>query len=337
MSAFFLRKVLSKFIAERLIRMIKGKDRNGKKRNFVNEVIPSLQTFLLAFICFAALDELHFPSQLNFDIAQITAKHIAHAGAYIILIITFIRLCIKVTTFVSLIIEERLGRDKADNQLIIFFRDFVKAILVIIGILLVIRFAFHKDIGNILAALSIAGAAFAFAAKESLENLIASFIIFFDKSFISGDTVKVGNTTGVVEKIGLRSTRIRTDQKTFVTVPNKQMVDTVVDNISLRNQRKVELRLELSLSTNASQLKKLSEDIRALLSEKTAIEKAIVYLMDTGKNAHVLAVDYFTGMNQSVDEFNLFREEVNLGIIELLNISHISLSAASTSISVTNK
>jgi MscS family membrane protein len=54
-----------------------------------------------------------------------------------------------------------------------------------------------------------------FAAKESLENLIASFIIFFDKPFITGDLLKVNNVTGRVEKIGLRSTRIRTTDKTF--------------------------------------------------------------------------------------------------------------------------
>ena len=54
------------------------------------------------------------------------------------------------------------------------------------------------------------GAALALAAKESIENLIASFIIFFDKPFFTGDTLKVNNVSGTVEKIGLRSTRIRT-------------------------------------------------------------------------------------------------------------------------------
>ena len=91
--------------------------------------------------------------------------------------------------------------------------------------LVIIRFAFGWNIGSLLTGLSIVGAAIALALKESLENLIASFIIFFDKPFATGDLVKVNAITGTVEKIGLRSTRIRTEQKTFVTVPNKQMVD----------------------------------------------------------------------------------------------------------------
>jgi MscS family membrane protein len=60
------------------------------------------------------------------------------------------------------------------------------------------------------AGLGIGGLALAFAAKESLENLLASFTIFLDQPFIVGDLVQVGDVTGTVEKIGFRSTRIRT-------------------------------------------------------------------------------------------------------------------------------
>ena len=62
-----------------------------------------------------------------------------------------------------------------------------------------------------------------------------------------GDTVKVNNISGIVERIGLRSTRIRTDLKTYVTVPNKQMVDSIVDNQTLRTYRKAELRLQFDI------------------------------------------------------------------------------------------
>jgi MscS family membrane protein len=78
------------------------------------------------------------------------------------------------------------------------------------------------------------GAALALAARESLENIIASFIIFFDKPFVTGDNLKIQQVTGTVERIGLRSTRIRTADKTLVSVPNKQMVDSIVDNLSMR-------------------------------------------------------------------------------------------------------
>jgi MscS family membrane protein len=202
---------------------------------------------------------------------------------------------------------------------------------------LVLRFAFNKDIGNLLTGLSIVGAALALATRESLENLIASFIIFFDKPFITGDLVKVQNFTGVIEKIGLRSTRIRTEQKTYISVPNKQMVDTIIDNITLRTERKVELRLELSLSTTAEQLKSVSNEIKSLLQQQKDITNSIVYLQDTGKNAHIIAVDYFTIMPQAFNDFTALREEINLGVVTLLEKNKIDLAAKTTDVVVSNK
>ena len=164
-------------------------------------------------------------------------------------------------------------------------------ILVIIGGLLFIRFVFNKDVGNLLTGLSIVGAAIALATRESLENLIASFIIFFDKPFVTGDSVKVHNFTGTIEKIGLRSTRIRTVDKTYISVPNKQMVDSIVDNISLRTQRKAELRLELKLSVTTNELKDLLASIKRILGEKIQVQRNAVYFSETGKNANVITIE----------------------------------------------
>ncbi|MFX4497553.1 mechanosensitive ion channel domain-containing protein, partial [Acinetobacter baumannii] len=91
----------------------------------------------------------------------------------------------------ALILETKanLTPNQTDNQFIIFFKDFFKAIVVIIGALLIIRFSFNKNISSVLTGLSIVGAAVALATRESMENLIASFIIFFDKPFTVGDLV----------------------------------------------------------------------------------------------------------------------------------------------------
>jgi MscS family membrane protein len=115
------------------------------------------------------------------------------------------------------------------------------------------------------------------------------------------------------------------------------MVDTIIDNISLRTQRKVETRLEIGLAATAQQLKEISPAIRSLLGQYTAVEQFQVYLMDTGKNAHILAIDYFTSIEQTLEEFNLLREAVNLALIDLLEKSGLELAAASTDIVVTNK
>src|SRR5439155_27022864 len=112
----------------------------------------------------------------------------------------------------------------------------------------------------------IVGAAIALALRESLENLIASFVIFFDKPFTTGDFVRVQSVAGNVERIGLRSTRIRTTDKSYVTVPNKQMVDSILDNVTLRSQIRGEINLFIDLQTSPARIQQLLDAIKKYLS-----------------------------------------------------------------------
>ena len=337
---FIIKRLLSKFLASKLLGVI-TKQKSAKRSAFLHLVIKPIEKFLLVFITYTALDRLYFPNDLKikFFHEHISTEYIVNIIAITIIVVVFIRLCIRILEFIAQILKEKasLANDKSNPQLIVFFNDFFKVVLIIIGVLLVIKFGFDKNITTVLTGLSIVGAAVALSMRESLENLIASFIIFFDKPFITGDTVKVQNFTGVIEKIGLRSTRIRTEQKTFITVPNKQMVDTIIDNISLRTERKVELKLELALSTSAQQLKELSDAVKNLLQQEVNVEMYYVYLMDTGKTAHIIEVDYFTIMPQTINDFNALREEINIAIIALLEKMNIELAGANTNVVVSNK
>ncbi len=314
-----IKKLISKYCAGLLYRMIGKAGKVITKQSFFNLVVQPLELFILFFIAFVSIDKLNFPSALEFKIFKYTSREIVDSLTSGLLVIIFIWLCVRLIDFTAMVIEEKasITRDASDNQLIVFFKDFFKVILVIIGVLLVLHFSFHRNIGNLLTGLSIVGAAIALATRESLENLIASFIIFFDKPFTTGDTVKVLQFTGTVEKIGLRSTRIRTENKTYITVPNKQMVDSVVDNISLRTQRKAEIRLEIDIATPSNQLMLLVGSIKKVLKDKVAIETYQVHLSETGKQAHIVTVDFFTSVEQSLNDFNDFKEEVNLSIIKL--------------------
>jgi MscS family membrane protein len=200
-------------------------------------------------------------------------------------------------------------------------------------LLLILRFAFNKDVGNLITGLSITGAAIALATKESLENLIASFIIFFDKPFTVGDSVKVNSFSGTIEKIGLRSTRIRTDEKTYISVPNKQMVDSIVDNISLRTQRKGFLQLDINLNTTTKLLQLITPSIKQIL-QKPEVENVSVFFRETGKNAHIYEVNYFTTIEQTAADFNTLREQINLEIISFLSANNIALAAENAGVAV---
>ena len=329
------KRLISKFLASKLFKLITNSKHNVPKQSFLDLVVQPLGTYLLLTISMIAIDKLKFPSAFEFTVYKTNTRQILDALMNGALVVVFIWLCLRVIDFMAMVLEERanLTKDQQDNQLIIFFKDFFKVILIIIGILLVLKFSFNKNIGSILTGLSLVGAAVALATRESMENLIASFIIFFDKPFTVGDLVKVSGFTGTIEKIGLRSTRIRTQDKTYISVPNKQMVDTIVDNISLRTQRKTDLQLELSLSASAGTLQTLLTAMRSYLSTQK-IDSFQVHLHDTGKQAHIVMVEYFSSAADEHEAYLMLREKINMALIEILEAHKIELAASSTDVVV---
>lgn len=332
--AFIIKRFISKYFARIIYKVISKKGNLLHKDAFVNLIIPPLELFIVVFISFVALDKLTYPKALDIVVYKVKLFDIIDSISNGIIIIIFVWLCLRAIDFIAMILEDKakLNNDFTDNQLIVFFKDFFKAILIITGILLIIKFSFRKDVNGILTGLSLIGAALALATKESIENLIASFIIFFDKPFVTGDLVKVNAFTGTIEKIGLRSTRIRTENKTYITVPNKQMVDTIIDNFSLRTQRRGDLRLELDVLASVDSLKNFISLIKAYLQSNESVANSIVSLADTGKDAHIINITYFSNMPQTYDDFVLMSEAINFKAIELIEELNIELAATYTDV-----
>jgi len=329
-----LKRFISRLIGRLLFSMIQRMGSGLERTDFLQLVVGPIGTFIVVFVSMSSIEKLHFPPQLDFDIYEVKAKTIFQSIGVIILIISFIWLLMRLVDFISQVLRRKARGDRGvrDLQMVGFIRDFLKAILGIIGLLMILDSAFKVNVSSILASLGLAGAAVALAAKESIENLIASFVIFFDKPFTAGDVLKVNNISGTVEKIGLRSTRIRTDQKTYVTVPNKQMVDSIVDNLTLRTQRKGELRLEVNLSTPSGQLDKLIGGLKEIL-KKDKIENSTAFLNDITGSAFLINVDYFTAPITQ-DEFNQVKQAVNLETLQLLETLKIDIAGASTTVTI---
>jgi MscS family membrane protein len=313
------KRIFSKFIAGLLFRAAATLDKRIDKNSFVKLLLAPLEIFLIAFIAIVAIDKLRFPSDLDFELFEVPFKSIVHAIAKTILIVVFVWLLLRTIDFIALLLKEkaRVAGDIKDHQLVIFFRDFLKVLIGIMGLLMVLGMAFGFEVNKLWTGLGLAGAALALSLKESIENLIASFIIFFDKPFMAGDVVKVQNLSGTVERIGLRSTRIRTDQKTYVTVPNKQMVDSIVDNQTLRTYRKTEIRLQFDSATSADTIRAFVEDCRKLLNEKDYISDATVYLNDISGTFFLVNIDYFT-TPIPLKEFNEIKQNLHLEILNLI-------------------
>jgi MscS family membrane protein len=321
-----LKKRASKNITRLIFYLFKKAGKKIDEKDFLDLVLPPLEKFIVFLAAYITLGELTLPELFRFQVFKIQSDVWVDRLATSVLIFLFFQTLLRVIDYLAVILEKKASGtdDPTDDQLIIFFRDFFKVVLVIICILVMIRLAFQQDITKLLAGLSLVGAAIALAAKESLENLIASFIIFFDRPFRVGDLLKVQQINGTVEKIGLRSTRIRTVERTYVSVPNKQMVDTIVDNISLRNKRRGELNLFLDLKTPVQHIESLLVDLQQCISLEEIKEKSI-YLSDIRIDAYLISIEYFTEYQQ-IAEFNGMKQKINLRILQLLEEKGISLA-----------
>lgn len=324
-----LNRYLSGYITRFFVRLINKTSWNIRRETFIQLLKGPIHVFLVLLVIFLAFDKLNFPSALEFSIHRISIRQIFDSTGNAALTLAFTWLLLRLIDFTATILEQKadITKGATDNQLVVFFKDFLKVIILFIGILLLIRYTFYRNVATLLAGFGIVGAALALAARESLENLIASFIIFFDKPFSTGDIVKVQTFTGTVERIGLRSTRIRTDQKTYVSVPNKQMVDTILDNLSLRTQRRGFLSLDISSSTTYHMINGLLQEIETILAaKKDEVESYSVVLNDISKNSYVVQVEYFTGPIV-IDEFNKVKQHLNLAIIRLMEDKSIRLAS----------
>ncbi len=330
---FLIRRFLSKSLAAGLYKLIRHWSPTIEQRAFVELLLKPIEYFLLMTAIIMASNHLVFPEALNivvFNRAEpFTLKMLLALVLKIVLSMTFIMILLRLIDFFALILEKKAGltNDKTDDQFVIFFRDFFKAIVYIIGAMILINILFGKElVDKLVAGLGIGAAALALAAKESIENLIGSFIIFSDKPFRVGDSVKVDNITGTVEKIGLRSTRIRTLEKTFVTVPNKKMVDSVLDNLSLRTQQRVAMKLELAGDTPPGPVLAVVRELQVYLKSQPDVEPGFnVNLHDFGKDSLVLQLIYMTNILDGIPYLEL-RERVNLEALRILEKNGVRLA-----------
>jgi len=328
-------RIISKYLALLLSKVFRRTWKSFDQQKFVDLIIPPLGSFLLITVSIIALYDLSFPAELNFTLYKYRLKTILLSIALTVQIIALTWLLLRLIDFIATVLEARASKtaDQADNQLIVFFRDFLKVIIGIIGGLLILHFAFSYNVSSLLTGLSIVGAAIALALRESLENLIASFVIFFDKPFTTGDFVKVQNVAGNVEKIGLRSTRVRTSDKSYVTVPNKQMVDSILDNVTLRSQIRGEINLFIDLQTPPLKIQQLLDEVRNYLSGIKEVQASNVLFNDIRVQAFIVFIEFFTP-NIPWGEFTSIKQKLNFFILQTMEKLEIKITAEGKDIAI---
>lgn len=332
-----LRNFLSRIIASFAFRAFQRRNPRVEEKDFVDLLMKPLGIFLSFLVFVAAIDPLRFPSLLNIQIHFLHTDTASVMAGLKMMILTgcFFWVILRLVDFITLVFSLRTQvSGPSGTQILFFFRDFIKAIVVLIAVIVIMKFLVGKDwTGKLVGAMGIGAAALALAAKETIENLIGSFIILLDKPFHIGDAVNVSGVSGVVEKIGLRSTRIRSDAKTYVTLPNKMIVDSIVDDITLMTQRRVVLKLELDSSASAGKVMQLLEDIQQLLKQDPqVIDNFTLNLNDISSHAFIVQIIYFTSVTDW-QAFTAHKQQMILGIIRAIESAGVKLARNIESVS----
>jgi MscS family membrane protein len=145
-------------------------------------------------------------------------------------------------------------------------------IAVTIGIFILLRY-FGIDATAALAGLGIGGIAVALSAQKTLENVIGGVSIIMDQAVRVGDFLKIGDVLGTVDFIGLRSTRIRTLDRTVLTVPNGQLATINIETLSVRDKYWFHHVVPLRYETTAAQMRGVVDGVRAYLAGHPRVDR----------------------------------------------------------------
>jgi MscS family membrane protein len=156
-----------------------------------------------------------------------------------------------------------------DNIMVSLTAGMLK-LLLIVGVALAAAQAVDIPVAGMLAGLGIGGLAVAFASKEALANLFGAAILLTDRPFRNGDTIAIGDVQGTVEHVGIRSTRIRTQDDTVIVLPNGRLSDALINNYGARRYRLFRTRFHVSYSATPEQLEAFTQKLREVVDAHPA-------------------------------------------------------------------
>lgn len=178
---------------------------------------------------------------------------------------------------------------------------------------------FNIPVGTLLAGLGIGGIAIALGAQKTLENVIGSIAIVADKPFEVGDWIKVEDVEGTVEQVGIRSTRIRTFDRTIISYPNGRLADMRLESFSARDRFRLNSVIGLVYGTTATQMRQIIEEIEAALKGNPKVwqDMIIVRLDNLGAySLNIRMIAWFLAKDPL--EFRDLNQEFLLRVLDIV-------------------
>ncbi|MBL0217197.1 MAG: mechanosensitive ion channel family protein [Myxococcales bacterium] len=214
----------------------------------------------------------------------------------------------------------------ASRSLLALGARFTKAAVMVLGTLVALS-QLGVSVASLIAGLGIGGLVIALAAQKTVENLFGAVSIGIDQPLREGDFVKVYDVVGTVEQIGLRSTRIRTQDRTIVTIPNGELANQRIESYTVRDRMRLACMIGLVYATTAEQMRTVIRELDKILRDHPQIwpDGIVVKLKQLGSSSlDIEVVAWF----QTADwaEFQGIREGVLIAFMEAIERAGTSMA-----------
>ncbi|WP_438021257.1 mechanosensitive ion channel family protein [Sorangium sp. So ce315] len=225
----------------------------------------------------------------------------------------------------------------AARSLVPLMGKIAKVAILIIGVIAVLS-ELGYPVASLIAGLGIGGVALALAAQKTVENLFGSVSIGVDRALQVGDFVKVDTLLGTVETIGLRSTRIRTLDRTLVTIPNGKLADLQIESYTARDRMRLSCILGLVYETTPAQLRAVLEGFERALREHPLIWPDDVVVRFVGIGPASFDVEIMAWFQtKDFGHFRALRQEVLITFLEIIGAAGTRLAYPTRTVHVTTR
>ena len=227
--------------------------------------------------------------------------------------------------------------NKISHEIGLFLVKALKVFIVSLGLVAILQ-NLGINVSAFIASLGLGGLAFALAAKDTAANLFGGFAILSDNMFKIGDWIKVGNVEGIVEDIGMRTTKIRAFDKRLVILPNATISNSAVDNFSRRDRRRIKMRIGLEYSTSPDEMRQMLKEIREMLFNHKQIHKEPLFVYFDKFEESSLSIFFYLFTTTAVwEEYLKIREDINLKIMQIISKYNSDFAFDSHNIYLYNK
>lgn len=327
-----MKRVFSGLLSRLLFKVFSSIQSGSDPKVFVALLIRPIGTFILFAVLYLGINQLDYPLHETIfrrtilvnkvpAVYEVSLIQVIDKLFLLLFIISVFWIMLRIIDFIAhvFLYKASLTESRLDDQMVPFIQELSKIVTIIFGVFVVLGSVFNLNVATIIAGLGIGGIAVALAAQDTLQNLLGSFTIFADKPFVVGDLVRIDKYEGTIEKVGFRSTLIRTLDKTMVIIPNKKMVDSPLENLSLRNLRRMKFNIGLKYDTPSAVMLKISKEIEKFVNDHVATSNETLVTFDSfGESSLNIQVLYFINVVEYNDYMNI-RQEINYGIMKIVS------------------